>query len=215
MTAVAERAVRRVRLWRLWAGAWLHFGVLAYLVGVPLACLLTAPAGAAAAQVARLGLRYSGWFLAGFALIGVAVAVVLGGLDRLADRRQRRRVVPDAEASERRLGEALAMARILPGAASIVNAIAMRPWSHDDPRDQTLSRDLAQVVRTAAAALASAVPDRRHALHQQLAESLARIDAALADLARTRAAADEDSARATALYIRRRYGDPDFAIKPD
>jgi len=65
---------RAIPAWRLAAGAFLHFAVPAYAITVPVACLLTAPAGASIADLARIAMPASGWFLAGYAGLG-ALAV--------------------------------------------------------------------------------------------------------------------------------------------
>src|SRR4051812_39474393 len=50
-----------IRVWRIVAGAFLHFAVPVYVVTVAVATLFTAPAGAPLGELARLALGYSGW----------------------------------------------------------------------------------------------------------------------------------------------------------
>ena len=208
---------RPVPLWRLIAGAFLHFGILAFLIVVPLAGLLTAPAGASLADLARLGLTYSIWFLVIFGAIALLATAIAALMPATSDGERRHRLDADGQASKRRLVRAAVRMRALPDptAGALFSTIVGGIWQHEDPRYQALSRDLDEVLRVTDAALASAPPEKLPVIRRQLMSSLDYIRQAQAELHRDYALVDENSARAVALYVQRRYGELDFAIKPD
>jgi len=208
---------KRGRLWRLVGGAFLHFGIVAYVVVVPLAVAFSAPTGASAEALLRLGLVYSGWFLIGLLAIGLAATLASAVVDAFRHPRGQASSgagaahSADLLATTRTEAAGLSQAEI----AARVAEIAARPWNHQDPAYQALSRDLAQVVRTAATALASAPAERRAAICARTMDALGHIDQALGQLTNSRAAQDETNAHAAALYVEQRYGASDFAITND
>ena len=217
MAASPGQPLRPVPWRRLVAGAFLHFGVVAYVIVVPLASLLLVRTGADAAALLATGIHVSALFLLALA---VTAAVAIGGaamVDARADRRRRRSAAGDDAQSAQRIADALAIAErsLDPVAQAIVARLAAAAWRHDDPRDQALSRDLAQLVRTAAVAMASGSPERRALVADQTAAALRHLEHARADLEAVHATAAETDAAAAALYVERRYGPSDFAIKPD
>ncbi len=212
---------RPILPWRIVAGAFLHFVVPVYLVALIMTCLLDAPTGATAEQVLRIALPFSGWFLAGYGLL--ALLSVLGArlIDPVLRSRRRRRQACDPQRAEMesrdRLARALAEGRSHFGKAADVSldTIARQPWDHADPRFQSLSRDLAELVHSSATALSTARDERRGAIATIAATSLERIAAALADLVAHRAQDDETAARTAARYVEMRYGGSDFAGDDD
>lgn len=205
------------RSWKLVGGAFLHFAAPAYLVAVPAACLATAPAGAGAAAFLRLAIGYSGWFLAGYALLALASVAAVVLVEPVLRSGQARRVARDprhaALASERRVARAASEGRRQLGAEAVrvLDSIQGPRWDHADPRCQALSADLAEVVRTAVAAIRTAPPERRADMAALATASLARVEAALGALHAERGRLDEGDARTVARYIELRYGDSDFA----
>lgn len=210
------RVAAKVPLRRLVGAAFLHFGLIAYLILVPFLCLLLAPPGAGLAEFLALGIRCSAIFLVGLAGIAGASIGVAAALDARTAHRQRRSEGTDAARSERRLASAreLGRHRLAEPSPTILDALARHAWQHDDARDQALSRDIERVVATAVAALA-ATPDRAATINEQTAAALKHLDGAATDLATDRAAAVSNAAQATALYIQQRYGAADFTIKRD
>lgn len=198
-------------------GAFLHFVAPAYLVAVPLACLALAPAHATAHDVLRLALPVSGWFLAGYLAIAIAATALTMLAEPLVQSNQARREAKDprllARASERCLARAVADGRRRLGSDSVrlLDTIQGPRWDHADSRYQSLSTDLGEVVRTAIAASDTAPPEKRPEIAALTAQSLHRIEAALASLHAERAHLDEGDARTVAHYIETRYGPADFA----
>lgn len=206
-----------LRSWKLVAGAYLHFVAPAYLVAIPVAALATAPPGATTATLLRLALGYSGWFLLAYtalALLSVAAIMALEPAFRSSNaRREARDPRVAARASERRVTRAVVDGRRQLGtdAVRILDAIQGERWHHDDPRDQALSADLAEVVRTSIAAIRTAPLARRDEIAALSAGSLGRIDQALAQLHAERGRLDEGDARTVARYLELRYGSADSA----
>jgi hypothetical protein len=211
------RGDRRIGSWRIVGGALVHFVVPVYLVVVPVACLLAAPAGATVGEMARNAPAFSGWFLGAYSALTVVATLTAAVLDRLGGWRGRRRALRDpgfaALESERRVRRALADARRgLDGSTlPLLDALRGPRWDHGDPRCQTLSADLERVVDTSLAAFATAPPERRADLLDVTKASLARIEAALSELYAERSALDEGDARTVARYVESRYSGSDFA----
>ena len=208
---------KRGRSWRLVGGAFLHFGIVAYLVVVPLAVVLSAPENASTEALLRLGLGYSGWFLAGLLAIGLAATLLAAIVDALRDKGDPAAPRTPAMRSAEALARTRDEAALLPHdeIAARVAEISARAWNHEDPAYQALSRDLAEIVRTSAQALASAPAERRAAIRTRTLLALGHIDQALGQLASHLAAQDESKAHAAALYVEQRYGASDFAIPKD
>ncbi|MFA6112976.1 MAG: hypothetical protein WC729_03270 [Sphingomonas sp.] len=203
--------------WRIVAGAFLHFAVPAYILTVPLACLFAAPAAATVEDVLRLALPFSGWFLALYAASGTLFSLGAALLDPMLRQQRRRREARDprvaAQRSAQRLSRAITEGRRLYGdrAPSALDRLSAAPCDHADPRCQALSSDLAEIVRTSAAALASAPAERRTAILATAAAALDRIDNAVAALHAERSRLDEGDALTVARYVESRYGTSDFA----
>lgn len=199
------------------AGVFVHFAVPAWLVTAPILCLLAAPAGGTWQDVAAQLPRASGWFLGGYAALALVSIVAAGILDPLSRWRRVRREARDpraaALASNRRVTRAVSDGRRLLDAPSValLDALRRHGWDHDDERFQALSNDLAEIVRTSAAAIASAPPERRPDLRAMAAESLGHVDQALAALSEERARLDEGDARVIARYVRLRHAQSDSA----
>ena len=161
--------------------------------------------------------RLSALFLGGYAMLGassVIVALAVEPLVRFCNARHEARDPRFAEhASSRRVARAIAdgMPRLGPEAAHTLDAFRGPRWDHADERFQTLSADLANVVRTASAALATAPPDRRAAIADLAAASLHRIEAALTALQAERSRLDEGDLHTIARYVATRYDSSDFA----
>jgi len=202
---------RHPRSWKLVAGAYLHFVAPAYLVAIPVASLAAAPPGATIGTLLRLAIGYSGWFLLAYtalALLSVAAIMALEPALRSSHaKREARDPRIAARASERRVTRAIVDGRRQLGddAVRILDTIQGPRWHHDDPRDQTLSADLAEVVRTSIAAIRTAPPARRDEIAALSAGSLRRIDEALAALHAERGRLDEGDARTIARYLELRY----------
>lgn len=208
---------RAISAWRLVGGAYLHFAVPAYLVAMPLAALFAGPPDARIAALIGALPRLSAWFLGGYALLAalsVAAAMALEPLLRRgAARREARDPHRAALASSRRVARAIAdgIARLGPDSASVLDALRGPRWDHADDRFQALSADLAEVVRAASAALATAPAERRAAIADLAAASLHRVDAALAMLQAERGRLDEGDLHTVARYVAMRYDSSDFA----
>lgn len=215
-TALVRSGDRRIGSWRIVGGALVHFVVPIYLVGVPVACLVAAPAGASWGAIASNIPLFSAWFLGGYTLFTVAATAGAALLDRLFGWRRRHRETRDprfaAIASERRVAHALSDARRTLGerALPLLDSLRGPRWDHQDARYQALSLDLERVVTTSLAALASAAPDRRTEIVGLATETLGRIEVALDELHAERGALDEGDARTVARYIESRYGSSDF-----
>lgn len=203
--------------WRIVAGAFLHFIVPAYVIGVPLACLFAAPKDATVEQLLGLALPFSGWFLAGYAAATVIATLAAAAIDPALRARRRRRDELDprvaAAGSERRLARAVAEGGGALGGRAPALLVAIRDahWDHGDPRYQALSSDLAQIVRTSVAACATASAESRGEIADIAAVSLARIERALQALITERGRLDAGDARTVARYVELRYGPSDFA----
>lgn len=206
-----------IRAWRIVGGAFLHFAVPAYILCVAVITLLNAPARASVAELARLALGYSGWFLAAYATMAIAVTAVAAAIEPMLAIRRRRYRAHDsafaATASRLRVTRALADARGLPGAEihRLLDSIAAPRWDHDDPRFQALSNDLTQVVHAMSTANATASDQSRPDIIDLATRSLRRIDDALATLAAERGRLDHGDARTVTHYVENRYGPSDFA----
>jgi hypothetical protein len=207
---------RPISLWRIVGGAFLHFAVPAYAVTVAVVTLFNAPAGAAASDLARLALGYSGWFLAGYAALTLAATIAAAAIEPLLGLRRRRRDAIDpnrgATDSRTRVTRALAEARSLSGADlhRTIDTLAAARWDHDDTRYQALSQDLAQVAHAMATANRTASEQSRADIVALATRSLLRIDDTLAELAAERSRLDHGDARAIARYVENRYGPSDF-----
>ena len=161
--------------------------------------------------------RLSAFFLGGYATLAASSVIVALAVEPLLRFRNARLEARDprfaAQASSRRVARAIAdgMPRLGPEAAPTLNAFRGPRWDHTDERFQTLSADLAEVVRTASAALATAPPDRRGAIAELAAASLHRIEAALTALQAQRGRLDEGDLHTIARYVATRYDPSDFA----
>ncbi len=215
-TAIVRSGDRRIGSWRIVGGALIHFVVPVYLIGVPVACLLAAPAGASWGAIASNIPAFSAWFLGGYTLFALAATTGAAALDVLFGWRRRHREARDprfaALASERRVARALSDARRTLGerALPLLDALRGPRWDHADDRYQALSLDLERVVATSLAALASAAPERRTEIVGLATDSLARIEGALDELHAERGALDEGDVRTVARYIESRYRPSDF-----
>jgi hypothetical protein len=203
--------------WRIVAGAFLHFGVPAYLLSVPLACVLAGTRDATIGAALERALPFSGWFLALYALAAILATLAAATIDPLLRARRARRIARDpraaALASDRRLSRAVTQGRRLLGdrAAVPLDRMSAARWDHADPRFQALSADLANVVGTAAQALTTAPPERHAPLLQVTTDALARLETALGTLLTERSRLDEGDALTMARYVESRYGSADFA----
>lgn len=203
--------------WRLVAGAFLHVAVPAYILTVPLACLFAASPAATVEDVLKLALPFSGWFLALYAASGTLFSLGAALLDPALRRSRRRRDARDprraALRSAERLSRAIAAGRRLYGdrVPPALDRLAAMPCDHADPRCQALSADLAEIVRTSAAAMATAPAERRDAILERATVALDRIDGAVAALRAERGRLDEGDALTVARYVESRYGPSDFA----
>ena len=197
---------RPVLPWRWVAGVLLHVAVVAYLLVVPLGCLLLSPSHTSTEDAARLVLRLSLWFVAGLAvtmLIAVSVAALV---NRGVSARRRRLVEPSspAEASKVRVERVLRTNLDEASAAPLARIAALR-WDHEDARYQSLARDLDEVMRAAATALASASRERRPVIAMTQAQTLTRIADVLEVLGTATASADEAQVQLLSNYVRARY----------
>ena len=209
---------RPIPLWRLVAGAFLHFGVLAFLVLVPLAVLLLAPADASTERLVQLALRVSAIVLAVLVAIGLGATLLSALVERLSPRRREPDSVRRATAASRRqlVDAADTARRVLDHAAAVqVAAIGAGDWDHEDHRYQALARDLQHVVATAATAISSAAADRRPLILQNAATAVSQIGKELRTLNEERARTEEAAASTAVLYVENRYGAADFSIRPD
>jgi hypothetical protein len=207
----------KIRSWRIVAGAYFHFLVPAYVISLAITCLLKAMAGASSAAVAQGAISFSGWFAAGYGSLAIVSVIVTKAIEPVLQARRRKRMAADprfaAKESEQALARTLNDGRRAFGgrAALALEAIRGRRWDPADPHFQALAVDLAEIVRTSGAALASAPVERREAIMELTATSLDRIDDALAALIAERSRLDEGDARAVSRYLEMRYGPSDFA----
>jgi len=203
--------VRPVLPWRLVAGVFLHFILPAYVVALMVDLLLFAHDLPLPRMVLQ-ALPFSGWFLLVYALIAIAGTVLAAGLDPLFRARRARREARDpaapARRSERLLADAVQQGRGQFGQAGdeVLQALRSGRWAHADSRFQALSRDLAQVVRTATAALASADAERRATVKETALRGLRGIAAGLRELELEASRRDEGDAQTVARYVESRYG---------
>ena len=93
----------------------------------------------------------------------------------------------------------------------MLTTIRKAQWDHGDSRFQALSKDLAEVMRTSAAALTSAPAARRAAITDMAAASLEGLHAGLQALLDERSRLDEGDAKTVARYVETRYGTSDSA----
>lgn len=206
-----------IRAWRIVGGAFLHFAVPVYVVTVAVATVFAAPAGAPLGELVRLALGYSGWFLAGYAMLALAATFAAAAVEPLLGRRRRGRDAISssraATASRTRVTSALSEARLLPDADlhRLVDTLAQPRWNHDDDGYQALSRDLAQVVHAMAVANATASDESRPDILALATRSLQRIADALSSLAAEQSRLDHGDAHTAARYVENRYGPSDFA----
>ena len=208
-----------IPLWRISAGAFLHFGVVAYVVVVPLALLLFSPRGASLTDLLQLALRYSAMFLAAIVLIGCLTTALCALADVFQRACRRSAAVEDLSKSESRLHLLIATEtarRALDHAVAVrIGTVAAAFWDHDDPRYQALARDLKNLVTTAASAIGHVPAERRADILSNAAVALAHIDAELAVLNSERGRAEEARAQAAARYVQTRYRPSDFSIPVD
>lgn len=213
-------AKRAIPSWRFMAGVFVHFAVPAWLVTTPILCLLAAPAGGTWQGVVAQLPRASAWFLGGYAALAAVSIVAATIIDPVSRWRRVRREGRDPQmaalASSQRVTRAISDGRRLLDAPSValLDSLRRRGWDHEDERCQALSNDLAEVVRTSGAAIASARPERRPELRAMAAESLAHLDVALRELAEERARLDEGDAKVIARYVRLRHTQSDSAGEP-
>ena len=214
-TDVSRRRV--ISAWRLVGGAYLHFAVPAYLVFTPLAAIFLSPAHDSVAAMIVLVPWLSAIFLGGYAMLAAGSVIVALAIELLLRFRNARREARDprsaAQASSRRVARAIGdgAPRLGPEAAQTLDAFRGPRWDHADEQFQALSTDLAEVVRTASAALTTAPPERRAAIAKLSAASLHRIEAALAALQAQRSRLDEGDLQTIARYVATRYDSSDFA----
>lgn len=113
---------RPILPWKLVAGAFVHFVVPIYLVALIVDTLLAMPSGATAEAMLRHALPFSGWFLALYLAITLAVSLGTAAVDPLLRARRRRRTQNDPRAaarlSEQRLRHAVTQGRGLFGACA-------------------------------------------------------------------------------------------------
>jgi len=206
-----SRLARPVLPWRLVAGVFLHFILPAYVVALAADLLLFArdlPLPRMLLQV----LPFSGWFLLVYALIAVAASTLAAVLDPLLRAERNRREARDPAAPVRRSEQLVADAARLglgqfgPSGDALLQEIRGGRWVHEDPRFQALSRDLGQVVRTSAAALASADAERRASVRETALRGLRGIAAGLRALEVEASRHDEGDAQTVARYVEVRYG---------
>ncbi|WP_420381265.1 hypothetical protein [Novosphingobium sp.] len=211
-----NRAYRKISAWQIVAAAWLHFAVPIYVVAMPVTALMVAPAGAPFAAMLTLVPRLSMWFLGSYAGLGVVCVTTAMAVEPLLHWRSARREASDpnraALASARRVARAIADGTNLLGGepAALLSAMRDPRWDHADTRFQALSTDLAEVVRTTCAALATASADRRAAIVMLATTSLRRIATALTALQAEQSRLDEGDAQAIARYVAMRYDTPDI-----
>ena len=206
-----------ISAWRLVAGAYLHFAVPAYLISVPITAIYITPVHAPLAATIASVPRLSALFLVGYALLAASSVAVAIAVEPLLRFRSARREARDpnfaAQLSSRRVARAIAdgTPRLGSDATNVLDALRGPRWDHADERFQALSADLAEVVRTSCAALASAPPERRDAIAEMAKGSLHRIEAALAALQAERGRLDEGDLHTVARYVAMRYDSSDFA----
>ena len=214
-TDVSRRRV--ISAWRLVGGAYLHFAVPAYLVFTPLAAIFLSPAHGSIAAMIALVPWLSAIFLGGYAVLAAGSVIVAFAVEPLVRFLKARREARDprfaAQASSRRVARAIAdgAPRLGPEAGQSLDAFRGPRWNHADEQFQALSADLAEVVRTASAAMATAPPERRDAIAQLSAVSLHRIEDALSALQAERSRLDEGDLHTIARYVATRYDSSDFA----
>ena len=206
-----------ISAWRLVGGAYLHFAVPAYLISMPLAAIFLSPAHASIAAMIALVPELSALFLGGYAVLTASSVIVALAVERLLRFRHARREARDprfaAKASSRRVARAISDGiRLLgPEAAQTLDAFRSPRWDHEDERFQALSADLAELMRTASAGLATAPPERRAAIAELAVSSLYRIEAGLTVLYAQRSRLDEGDLHTVARYVAMRYDPSDFA----
>jgi hypothetical protein len=216
-TAPITVDTRAIPSWRFVAGVFVHCTVPAYVVVAPIMWLFGDRRGGAGGDIIGELLALSAWFLAGYTILAVASVVTAALIDPVSRRRRLRLEMRDprraALTSSRRLARAVGDGRRVLDDHSQALLVSLRQykWDHADERFQALSNDLAKVVRTSCAALASAPPERRLALRGLATESLEHIDAALNELLAERARLDEGDAATVARYVQLRYLQSDFS----
>ncbi|PXA85371.1 hypothetical protein DMC47_37670 [Nostoc sp. 3335mG] len=201
---------RPILPWKIVAGVFVHFVVPIYLVALVIDTLLAMPSGATIEAMLRHALPFSGWFLAIYGLVALAVSLAAAAIDPLlrARRRQRTRNDPQAATrlSEQRVGYAVRRGRGLFGshADTILTALGAARWDHGDPRYRALSGDLEEVVRTSADAPGEEIAATTTRALQHLQDALRELNRARDD----RRMAD---AKAAARYVELRHGPSDFS----
>lgn len=218
-SALPVRTDRRhaIASWRIVAGAWAHFAVPAYLVAVGAAVWLTAPAGASLESAITRVPSASLWFLAGYTGLALASTLATAGLEPWLRSRAARREARDparaALASERRVARAIADGshRLGPDVSRLLDQLRGPGWDHADSRFQTLSTDLAELVRTSSAAVETSPPAQRDEVLALAAASLEHLTTAFATLRTERGRLDSGDAATVARYIESRYAPADFA----
>ena len=213
-TSTADRPVLP---WRIVAGAFLHFALPAYLLVGLACCSAGLLGGLTSSGLASRALPYSVRFAVVYLILAVVVTSATVLLDPPLRRRRRKRAKRDPDAAQRQSHRNLATAlaegrsRLDPAAVSVLDAIAANGWHHDEPAFQSVSADLAEVVRASAAALVTATPQRRQELTAVTTATLTRIAASLCVLQEQRGRLDEGDLRTIARYIDSRYPPPDCA----
>ena len=161
--------------------------------------------------------RLSALFLGGYAMLAASSVIVALAVEPLLRFRKVRREARDprfaAQASSRRVARAISdgIPLLGPEAAQTLDAFRSPRWDHEDERFQALSADLAELVRTASAGLATAPPERRAAITELTAASLHRIEAGLTVLHAQRSRLDQGDLQTIARYVAMRYNPSDFA----
>lgn len=207
----------RLPSWRLVAAAFLHFGIVAYLIVVIPLSMVLVPAHGTIEDMMRLSLRLSALFLVVYLMLGGTAVGIAAIIDGRARRASQRVTSMEPSLARSRVAGAIMMANGGFDSASqtTIEQIAARVWVYEDDRYQALARDLDMVVRRALAAQAEASDGVAPQTSAASAMSLVLIDQALVALEHDRASAAATDVRAAALYIQQRYGSSDFAIKPD
>jgi hypothetical protein len=204
-------ADRSVLPWRIIAGGFLHFALPAYLLVGLACCAAGLLGGLTVPEVTARVLPYSVRFFVIYAALAPIAAATAAVLDLPLRQWRQRRAGLDPHAKEyqsrRNLAVALAegRSRLDRDAVALLDAVASVAWHHEEPSFQSVSADLAQVVRTSAAALRTVTPRRRQELAVITAATLTRIVDGLRDLQEERARFDEGDLRTVARYVDSRY----------
>jgi hypothetical protein len=211
----AQKRQRLIPAWKLAGGIFLHFTVPAYLLTLAVAGISAALHGRSFAAMLGRIVPLSGWFLLGYALLGVVSVAALAIGEHLIGRWRRRHeapLPPQARISAARLERALEdTRRVFGDAAAPALQAFTSPADHADPRVQALTADFAELVDRSATALASAPPDRREAIAAVGLESIRHIATSFEALATERSRLDEGDVEVMARYVKARYLPSDFS----